>query len=100
MAIADGHISCLNMSDSEVNFVYVYNGIFVSRAMDSKETFKVYLMQSDEYLFTYLYLIYHLILFLPIVKLCKGDEANRKSAAHDMNNQKLIQSLGMNWRKD
>lgn len=65
IAIADGHISPLNVADSESNYVFVYNGIFMSRAIDSKETFK----------------------------LCKGDEASRKAAAQDLQNQKLIQTL-------
>lgn len=50
--------------DAEETQVYVFNNIFVSRTVDTKETFK----------------------------LCEGNEACRKSAGHDLKNQKIIYS--------
>lgn len=66
MAVFDGHISPLNFGDAESSLIYVYNGIFLSRAVDTKDTFRV----------------------------CVGEEACRKGAAHDVNNQKQIMALG------
>lgn len=65
-AIFDGHISPLNIGDTESSLIYVYNGIFMSRAVDTKDTFRV----------------------------CVGEDACRKGAALDVNNQKHIMSLG------
>lgn len=41
MAIFEGHIAPINPMDSEKTQVYVYNNIFYSRAVDTKENFKV-----------------------------------------------------------
>jgi protein TIF31 len=65
VAISDGHISPINPMEHEQTHVYVYNNIFISRSIDTKETFK----------------------------LCSGDDASSKFASHDLRNQKLIQSL-------
>jgi Clustered mitochondria len=67
VAIFEGHIAPINPMDSEKTQVYVYNNIFYSRAVDTKENFKI----------------------------CQGDEANRKLAGHDIKNQRLIQAVGV-----
>ena len=67
IAICKGHISPVNPMDAEENHVYIYNNIFFSRSIDSKEAFKV----------------------------CSGDEASRKAAVQDYRNQKLLHSLGI-----
>jgi protein TIF31 len=66
-AICKGHIAPINPMDPSENQVYIYNNIFFSRSIDSKDAFKV----------------------------CSGDEACRKSAAQDHKNQKLLHSLGI-----
>jgi len=71
LAIADGQIAPLNPHDAEDTQVYIFNNIFVSRVVESKESYKAY----------------------------EGDDAARKAAKQDFNNQKLIQSIqvsGMN----
>lgn len=67
IAISKGHIVPVNPMDTEENQVYIYNNIFFSRSIDTKEAFKV----------------------------CTGDEASRKSAAQDFKNQKLLHSFGI-----
>jgi hypothetical protein len=52
--------------DSEETQVYVFNNIFISRTVDTKETFKI----------------------------SEGNEACRKYAGHDLHNQKIIQAAG------
>ena len=42
MAIFEGHIAPINPMDTEKTQVYVYNNIFYSRAVDTKENFKVF----------------------------------------------------------
>ena len=64
IAVVEGHISPLNPMDQQETHVFIYNNIFFSRAMDSKESFK----------------------------LCEGDEACKKYAGLDLKNQRLIQS--------
>jgi protein TIF31 len=41
LAISEGHIAPINPMDEEKTQVYVYNNIFYSRAVDTKENFKV-----------------------------------------------------------
>jgi Clustered mitochondria len=65
LAISDGHIAPMNPLDPEKAHVYVYNNIFYSQAVESKESFKI----------------------------CDGDDASRKLAGHDLKNQRMIQSL-------
>lgn len=67
LAISDGHIAPMNPLDVEKAHVYVYNNIFYSQAVESKESFKI----------------------------CDGDVASRKLAGHDLKNQKLIQSFDL-----
>ena len=67
LAISDGHIAPMNPLDAEKAHVYVYNNIFYSQAVESKESFKI----------------------------CDGDVASRKLAGHDLKNQKLIQSFDL-----
>lgn len=67
IAISKGHIAPVNPMDAVDTQVYIYNNIFFSRSIDTKEAFKV----------------------------CTGDEACRKSAAQDFKNQKLLHSLGI-----
>ena len=61
-----GSIVPINPSDDESNRVYMYNNIFYSRAIDSKDNFRI----------------------------CGGIEASRKMAGHDLRNQRLIQAAG------
>jgi protein TIF31 len=71
MAISEGLIAPLIYSDPSQSDIYVYNGIFFSRAEDTKDAYSIHV----------------------------GEEAARKSAARDFFNQKLIRSLdipGMN----
>ena len=65
VAIAEGHITPMNPTEPEPVHVFFYNNIFVSRAVDTKDSFK----------------------------LCKGDEAAFKMAANDLNNSKRFQEL-------
>ena len=67
LAISDGHIAPMNPLDPEKAHVYVYNNIFYSQAVESKESFKI----------------------------CDGDDASRKLAGHDLKNQRMIQSLNI-----
>lgn len=67
VAVVEGHIASLNPMDPAPNHVFVYNDIFFSRAVDTKDSYK----------------------------LCNGDDANRKAAGHDVKNQRVIQSLGI-----
>jgi hypothetical protein len=67
IAICKGHIAPVNPMDAEDIQVFIYNNIFFSRSIDTKEAFKV----------------------------CSGDEACRKSASQDFKNQKLLHSLGI-----
>lgn len=41
MALVDGQLSPINPMDPENAHVFVYNSIFFSRAIDTKEAFKV-----------------------------------------------------------
>ena len=41
LAISEGYIAAINPMDEEKTQVYVYNNIFYSRAVDTKENFKV-----------------------------------------------------------
>ena len=41
LAIADGQIAPLNPHDAEDTQVYIFNNIFVSRVVESKESYKV-----------------------------------------------------------
>lgn len=66
-ALAQGLIAPLNPMEPTETHVYVYNNIFVSQAVDSKETFK----------------------------LCSGDVATKKSAGHDIKNQKILQFMNV-----
>jgi hypothetical protein len=59
-------IAPLTYADPSQNNIYVYNGIFISRAEDIKDAFK----------------------------LCEGEEAARKTTARDLLNQKLVKALG------
>ena len=45
LAISEGHIAPINPMDEEKTQVYVYNNIFYSRAVDTKENFKVRFMK-------------------------------------------------------
>ena len=45
VAIFDGHIAPINPMDPEKTQVFVYNNIFYSTAVDTKENFKVLLRQ-------------------------------------------------------
>ncbi len=65
VALADGHIQPMNPMDAENSQVYIYNNIFISKAIDAKDSFK----------------------------LCNGDEATRKMSAHDIHNQMIINSV-------
>ena len=65
VAISEGLISPLIYSDPSQSDIYVYNGIFFSRAEDTKDSYGIHI----------------------------GEEAARKSAARDFQNQKLIRSL-------
>eukprot|EP00599_Poterioochromonas_sp_BG-1_P000544 CAMPEP_0173137880 /NCGR_PEP_ID=MMETSP1105-20130129/3356_1 /TAXON_ID=2985 /ORGANISM="Ochromonas sp., Strain BG-1" /LENGTH=1420 /DNA_ID=CAMNT_0014050365 /DNA_START=191 /DNA_END=4453 /DNA_ORIENTATION=- len=65
VAISDGLIAPLTYADPSQNNIYVYNGIFISRAEDIKDAFK----------------------------LCEGEEAARKTTARDLLNQKLVKAL-------
>jgi len=67
VAISEGHITPINPAESHSTHAYFYNNIFFSRSIETKESFK----------------------------LCQGDEANRKAAGHDHNNQKIIQSFSI-----
>jgi protein TIF31 len=67
IAITQGHIAAVNLMDAEEGRVYVFNNIFFSRAVDMKDTFKVF----------------------------AGNEATRKSAGQDVNSQKMISALGV-----
>jgi protein TIF31 len=67
IAISKGHIAPVNPMDPEETQVYIYNNIFFSRSIDTKESFKV----------------------------SSGDEASRKSTLQDFNNQKLLHALGI-----
>ena len=67
MAIVDGgFITPLNPTDPPSLQIYIYNNLFVSRAAESPETFK----------------------------LCKGEEAIRKSTGRDFRNLATIELLG------
>jgi len=68
LAITEGHIVPINPVDPERTQVFVYNNIFYSRAVDTKENFEV----------------------------CQGDDAHRKLAGHDVKNQRSIQSMNIN----
>jgi protein TIF31 len=65
--VLDGHISPLNLGEVESSLIYVYNGIFLSRAVDTKDTFRV----------------------------CVGEEACRKAAGQDLINQKHLLTLSI-----
>ena len=65
VALVDGHIQPMNPMDAENSQVYIYNNIFISKAIDAKDSFK----------------------------LCNGDEATRKMSAHDIHNQMIINSV-------
>jgi protein TIF31 len=65
VALVDGHIQPMNPMDAESAYVYIYNNIFISKAIDAKETFK----------------------------LCNGDESTRKMSAHDIRNQMIVNSV-------
>ena len=67
VAISDGFIAPINPTEPQPTHAYFYNNIFFSRAIETKESFK----------------------------LCQGDEANRKAAGQDHKNQKIIQSLNI-----
>ena len=67
IAVLDGHFTPLNAMDPPGSHVFIYNNIFFSHAIDSKESFK----------------------------LCEGDEACRKYAGLDLKNQRIIQSIGV-----
>ena len=50
IAITEGHVLALNLNDPERSHVYVFNNIFFSRAMDTKDFIKVErlsLVQTD-----------------------------------------------------
>ncbi len=55
-------ITPINYNDEEYVHIYLYNGIFISRALDTDDRFKV----------------------------LSGHDAHRKSALHDLHNQKQI----------
>lgn len=63
-AVVEGHIAALNPMDPITSQVFVYNNIFFSRALDSKDTFRI----------------------------CKGDVAARKAAGQDVKCQQLLSS--------
>jgi protein TIF31 len=65
MGISEGLIAPLTYSEPDQSNIYVYNGIFISRAEDTKDVFK----------------------------LCEGEEAARKATSRDMNSQKLVKAL-------
>ena len=65
MGISDGHINSVNPMDPFCNHVFVYNNIFISLAVDTKETFK----------------------------LCSGLAACHKIAGQDHKNQRYLQSF-------
>lgn len=67
VAISDGQISPITYTDPVQSAIYVYNGIFFSKAEDNKDSFKI----------------------------CNGDEAFRKSTGRDLQNQKTIQAFGI-----
>ena len=70
VAIIDGgFITPLNPTDPPALQIYIYNNLFVSRAAESPETFK----------------------------LCKGEEAIRKSTGRDFRNLSVIELLGMRF---
>jgi Clustered mitochondria len=110
VAIAEGRIAPMNMGDAEENtYVYMYNGIFFSKSVDSQEpAIKVPILLFDclysRSARTYVHYscrisqcgLFHppLPLAILVEQLFKGDDAFRKSAGHDISNQKVIQSLG------
>lgn len=65
VAITEGLIAPLTMGDPNQSEIYVYNGIFFSKAEDTKDSFK----------------------------LCVGDDAYRKCTARELQNQRLIRAL-------
>jgi hypothetical protein len=66
MEIIDGgNIAPMNINDPPHLQVYIYNNLFISKAAESADTFK----------------------------LCKGEIAIRKYAAHDSKNLAVIESL-------
>lgn len=66
VAIADGLISPISFADpTSSGGIYLYNGIFLSKAEDTKDSFQI----------------------------CRGDEAYRKSTNREVQNQRLIRSL-------
>lgn len=65
VAIADGLISPISFADPTSSGIYLYNGIFLSKAEDTKDSFQI----------------------------CRGDEAYRKSTNREVQNQRLIRSL-------
>jgi protein TIF31 len=65
VAVVEGNIAPLNPMDPPGSHVFVFNSIFFSRSLDGKETFKV----------------------------CKGDNAARKAAGHDLRCQQVLQAL-------
>lgn len=67
VAVVEGHIQPVNPNEIKDNHVYIFNNIFFSKAMESKESFK----------------------------LCEGNEASRKYAGLDLKNQRLIQSVNI-----
>jgi protein TIF31 len=66
VAISEGHITPISYTDPVQSDIYVYNGIFFSKAEDTKDAFRI----------------------------CNGDEAFRKATGRDLQNQKRIQALG------
>jgi len=66
-ALAQGLVVPLNPMEPTESHVFVYNNIFVSQAVDSKESFKLY----------------------------TGDAATRKTAGHDIKNQKILQIMNV-----
>eukprot|EP01038_Epipyxis_sp_PR26KG_P005210 gene5210-7248_t len=68
LAISDGLITPLNAYEPQSpSQIFMHNGIFLSKAVDTKDSFK---------LFT-------------------GDEAMRKATTRDLNNHKIVRSLGI-----
>lgn len=65
VAITEGLIAPLSIGDPNQSEIYVYNGIFFSKAEDTKDSFK----------------------------LCVGDDAYRKCTGRELQNQRLIRAL-------
>jgi protein TIF31 len=66
LAICDGLLTPLSYGEPGQSEIYVYNGIFFSKAEDSKDSFKI----------------------------CNGDEAYKKSVSRDLQNLKAVRTLG------